>query len=70
MDTTAAVQTAPNAQCSIVVRYKSDPSTVKEREPKVANANGLVSWSWLVGGTTPGSWLVDVTCSANGQTVK
>lgn len=66
---TASIQTAPNANCSIVVSYKSGPSTAQGLVPKTANVNGLASWSWTVGtNTTPGSWPVDVTCTANGQT--
>jgi len=66
---TATIKTAAGASCSITVTYKSGKSTAKGLDPKIADMNGMVSWSWLVGGnTTPGSWPIDVTCSANGQT--
>ncbi len=65
---TANVQTAPGANCSIVVTYKSGPSEARGLDPKTAGSNGAVSWSWLVGGnTTPGPWPIKVTCSAGGQ---
>ncbi len=65
---TASVKTAAGASCSITVTYKSGRSTAKGLEPKTADANGMVSWSWLVGGnTTPGTWPIDVSCNANGQ---
>lgn len=66
---TATVTTAPGARCSIVVEYKSGPSTAAGLEPKTANSSGIASWTWKVGTrTTPGSWPVTVTCSAGGST--
>jgi hypothetical protein len=65
---TATARTAPRADCSIVVEYKSGPSTARGLDPKTAAATGTVAWSWLVGTrTTPGSWPVTVTCSRGGQ---
>ncbi len=65
---TATVQTAPGASCTITVAYKSGRSTAKGLDPKIADANGRVRWSWLVGGnTTPGSWPIDVACTLGGQ---
>jgi hypothetical protein len=66
---TATAQTMPSANCSIVVEYKSGPSTARGLDPKTAASTGAVAWSWIVGSrTTPGSWPVTVTCSRNGQT--
>ncbi len=61
------VQTAPSANCVIVVTYKSGPSKAQGLEPKTADGSGNVSWAWNVGSsTTAGSWPVDVKCSAGG----
>lgn len=66
---TTAVKTLPGATCSITVTYKSGASAAKGLDPKTADASGMVIWSWIVGtNTTPGSWPIAVTCSANGQT--
>jgi hypothetical protein len=66
---TATAQTASSANCSIVVEYKSGPSTARGLYPKTASSAGTVAWSWIVGTrTTPGSWPVTVTCSRGGQT--
>jgi micrococcal nuclease len=60
---TVAAHTAPGAQCSIVVRYKSGPSRAQGLGPKAVNSKGDVSWSWKVGtNTTPGNWPVVITC--------
>src|SRR5439155_25739683 len=65
---TLGAQTGPSAYCTIVVEYKSGPSTAAGLGPKTASASGAVSWTWKVGTrTTPGSWPVTVTCSRNGQ---
>lgn len=61
---TIKAQTAPNASCSIVVNYKSGPSTAQGLGPKTADGSGMVSWTWKVGPrTTPGSWRIDVNCN-------
>jgi hypothetical protein len=66
---TASAQTAPSANCSIEVEYKSGPSTARGLDPKAASVTGTVAWSWIVGSrTTPGSWPVTVSCSRGGQT--
>lgn len=65
---TASAQTAPRADCSIEVEYKSGPSTARGLNPKTASGAGAVTWSWIVGSrTTPGSWPVTVSCSRGGQ---
>jgi hypothetical protein len=62
------VQTAPGAGCSIVVEYKSGPSKAAGLGPQTSDSNGAASWTWKVGvNTTPGSWPVTVTCTANGS---
>jgi hypothetical protein len=62
-DATLTVSTAPGANCSIVVHYKSGPSRAKGLVPKVASSSGRVSWTWRVGSnTTPGRWPIVVTC--------
>lgn len=66
---TLVAKTSPGAQCKITVYYKSGPSSAAGLSPKVADANGSVSWTWTVGNrTTPGSWKIVVTASSNNQT--
>jgi competence protein ComEC len=62
------VHTEPGADCTITVMYKSGPSVARGLEPKIADRQGNVSWSWKAGGnTTPGTWKVIVTSSLGGQ---
>lgn len=51
-DATIAVQGEPNTDYSIVVNYKSGPSTAEGLEPKKSDAAGGVSWTWQIGGRT------------------
>lgn len=50
----------PCAKRTIAVHYKSRPSTAQGLEPKTADADGNVSWTWMVGRERPqepgGSW--------------
>ena len=65
---TVAAKTAAGAACTVVVQYKSGPSSASGLGPKNANASGTVSWSWTVGSrTTPGSWPVTVRCTSSGS---
>jgi competence protein ComEC len=67
---TLQAKTAPGADCTITVYYKSGPSTAAGLEAKQSDGGGNVSWSWKVGTrTTPGTWSIVVTASLNGQTV-
>jgi competence protein ComEC len=60
---TLTAKTSPNANCSIIVHYKSGPSSASGLSPKSADAGGMVSWTWTVGvKTTLGTWPIDVTC--------
>ncbi len=65
----ATVQASPGASCSI--RYTTPSGTVSGAaglESKVADGNGIASWTWKIGGNTnPGTGSVSVTC--NGVTV-
>ena len=64
---TATVLTSPGAYCTIVVEYKSGPSTASGLAPTNANSSGIASWTWKVGTrTTAGSWPVTVSCSKAG----
>ncbi|MCL5985705.1 MAG: hypothetical protein M1371_03970 [Actinobacteria bacterium] len=66
---TLKIKTTPGAYCTITVYYKSGPSTAKGLNPKNADGNGYVSWTWKVGSnTTPGTWSIVVKANANGQT--
>jgi hypothetical protein len=61
----AAVPTG--TPCSIVVTYKSGPSSAAGLYPKRASG-GRVSWTWTVGSrTTSGRWPIDVSCGAAGS---
>jgi hypothetical protein len=67
---TAAVtfQTSPNATCSIdyTTPHGTD-SVAAGLVDKTADANGRVSWSWVIGSRTiPGTGTISVTC--NGAT--
>lgn len=67
---TLVAKTAPGAQCTITVYYKSGPSTAQGLYSKQADSAGNVSWTWEVGSrTTPGSWRIVVTASLQGKTV-
>lgn len=47
---------------SIVVKYKSGPSTAEGLESKPADNKGFVYWEWKVGPrTTPGEWEVTIS---------
>jgi hypothetical protein len=60
---TLTAKTSPNTSCSIIVHYKSGPSSASGLSPKSADAGGMVSWRWTVGvKTTLGTWPIDVTC--------
>ncbi|MDQ3706394.1 MAG: hypothetical protein M3437_14490 [Chloroflexota bacterium] len=62
---TATVKTAPNGTCTLTVQYKSGPSKAAGVGTRKANAAGVVSWTWKVGGnTTKGTWPVIITCGA------
>lgn len=59
----------PGAQCSIAVYYKSGRSTAQGLYTKQTDTNGDVFWTWKVGTrTTPGSWLIVVTATYEGET--
>jgi hypothetical protein len=63
-----SVRTAPGAECTITVTYKSGPSRARGLVPNTAGDDGIVSWTWIVGTrTTPGKWPITVACSAGGR---
>jgi len=49
---TITVKGLPGITYSIEVRYSSGISSAKGLEPKAADKNGLVSWTWRVGSKT------------------
>ena len=66
---TLAAKTAPKAQCSITVYYKSGPGTDRGLSPAAADSDGNVSWTWTVAtGTAPGTWQIVVEASLEGKT--
>lgn len=67
---TVKVKTAPGADCSIAVEYKSGRSKAKGLDSKKADAAGDVSWTWVVGSNTSSGWYpITVTASMDGQSV-
>ncbi|MBE0448263.1 MAG: S-layer homology domain-containing protein [Actinobacteria bacterium] len=63
-------RTAPGAECNVTVIYASGPSDAEGLEPKTADPDGLVSWTWIVGTrTTPGKWPIIVTATLGGETI-
>lgn len=66
---TLRIQTAPGADCSITVNYKSGPSQAAGLGAQIANSSGLVTWSWKVGTrTSPGVWNIVVVARHSGKT--
>ena len=66
---TIVVRTQAGVHCSIIVYYKSGPSTAKGLEPKIADANGRCAWTWKVGtATTPGTWKIVVKTATLSKT--
>jgi len=66
-DATLVVSAPTGASCSIVVTYKSGPSSAAGLDSKRARG-GRVSWTWMVGTrTTPGRWPIAVACGAAGS---
>jgi hypothetical protein len=59
------VQTTPGVNCSIdYVTPLGTDSVAQGLVAKTADGNGLVSWTWLIGGNTrPGTGAVTVTCN-------
>ena len=49
---TLSINAKPGIEYEITVYYNSGPSTAEGLEPKVADADGNVSWTWKVGGRT------------------
>lgn len=61
---TLRAKVTPGSTASIAVHYKSGDSHAGGLEPKQADANGNVSWSWHVGGnTTLGTVPITVMCN-------
>jgi hypothetical protein len=64
---TVGAKTAAGAACTVVVQYKSGPSSAAGLGPRNASASGAAAWTWTVGTrTTAGSWPVTVTCTSGG----
>ncbi|MGN0999155.1 MAG: hypothetical protein ACI4PO_06345 [Faecousia sp.] len=69
-DATVTIQGAPNTTYSITVRYKSGPSTAKGLEDQVSDADGIVSWTWHIGGrTSAGTFTITVSGGGESETV-
>ena len=64
---TLSAKTSPGTLYSIIVQYKSGPSSASGLEPKAA-PEGNVSWTWTVGSrTTAGEWPIEISCGLDGQ---
>lgn len=68
---TVVALTDPGASASLSVKYKSGQSVAKNLGQAVADTNGTVSWTWLVGGnTTQGIWELTAVSSSGEQVSK
>ncbi len=62
------VKTAPGANCTITVYYKSGASKAAGLGDQTASESGAATWKWKVSaGTTKGVWKIVVTAEAGGQ---
>jgi hypothetical protein len=62
---TLVARVAPVRRCSIAVYYKNGPAHLN---PKMLVGGGLVSWTWVVGRSTPlGRWPIKVACGSSGS---
>ncbi|MGE5674163.1 MAG: thermonuclease family protein [Mycobacterium leprae] len=60
---TLVAQTSPKVQCAITVIYKSGASQAEALQPRQADSQGAVRWSWAIASTTAvGTWPVRVSC--------
>lgn len=66
-DATIKIQGKPNTQYSISVYYSSGPSKADGLEPKMSDADGYVSWTWHVGGSTSTKGTKRLTISGGGE---
>lgn len=65
---TVTALTRPGASADLSVLYKSGQSVAKNLGRATADDNGVVSWTWLVGGnTTPGVWEFTAESSSGEQ---
>jgi hypothetical protein len=61
---TLKAKVPPGATATIEVDYKSGPSHAAGLGPKQAGPDGIVTWTWKVGGnTTIGTWPITVSCN-------
>lgn len=57
-------KTKPEAICQIKVEYNKIPSKDSGLREKVADAFGVIQWSWAVEPSVPvGSWPITITCA-------
>lgn len=65
-DATLIARTAPGSSCTIAVFDKPGRSRDRRLVVKTADIQGIVMWTWQVG-TTPGTYPILVTCTADGS---
>ncbi|WP_238996538.1 pilus assembly protein [Paenibacillus pinistramenti] len=60
---------SPGGTANLTIYYKSGKSTAKYLGTAAADENGVVEWTWLVGGnTTPGTWTFVIETPEGGRT--
>ena len=66
---TLSINADPGVEYTITVYYNSGASEAEGLEPKTADADGNVSWTWRIGGrTAPGTYRVII--QGNGETIE
>ena len=70
-DATLVIAIAPGKECSIKVTWPSGTvSTSNDLVPKLANAEGKITWIWGVNwNTKPGTATIDLTCGNDTKTL-
>lgn len=62
------IKSVPTAVCKPTIRYNGKQATVPEFTEQIADAYGIVTWSWVVARDTPsGRWPIAVTCVYNNR---
>ena len=68
---TLEIQGKPNTEYDITVKYASGASTASGLEPKTADSDGKVSWSWKVGSQVKaGIYTATITSGGKSLTVE
>ena len=69
-DASITIKGKPGIKYTIKVIYKSGASEASGLEPKNAESDGTVTWTWKVGArTTAGDWRIEVSGDGASVTV-